>query len=108
VLRALRALARKAGWKAVLGSLPAFWRHVLSKQVRRHGLARGLDRMSNTMYGAAIRSGDNMKAAFRYGGSFHTSMGALSPGLRDRGAIAGEQIEGFIERTIFDDGCDNA
>jgi glycolate oxidase len=111
VLRALRALARKAGWKAVLASLPGFWRHVLSRQVRRHGLARGLDRMSNTMYGAAIRSGDNMKAAFRYGGSFHTSMGALSSlDCAIRGAIAGEQIKkSFIERgTIFDDGCDNA
>jgi len=67
--------------------------------------------MSNTLYGAAIRSGDNMKAAFRYGGSFHTSMGALgSLDCAVRGAIAGEQIKkSFIERgTIFDDGCDNA
>ena len=65
VLRALRALARSAGWKTVLGSLRDTWRQVLSKEVKKHGLRRGLDRMSNTLYGAAIRSGDNMKAAFR-------------------------------------------
>lgn len=111
LLRALRALARKAGWKDVLRSLPRMWRHVIWRDIRKCGLKGGLDRMSHTMYAAGIRSGENMKAAFRYGGSFHTSMGAL--GTLDcaiRGAIAGEQIKkSFIERgTIFDDGGDNA
>lgn len=111
MLRAGRALARKAGLGAVLGSLPGLFKHLIARDIRNHGLEKGLDQMSRTMYEAVIRSGDNMKGAFRFGGSFHTSMGSLvSLDCAIRGAIAGEQIKkSFIERgTIFDDGADNA
>ncbi len=109
MLRALAAVARHAGTGTVVKSLPGLGK-LLLRDIRRYGW-KGLDYLSALCYEAMIRSGMNMRGAFKYGGSFHTSLGALvSWDTAIRGAKVGRKIKKrFIERRIaFDDGADNA
>jgi len=110
MLRLLAAVARHAGAKAVLRSVPGFLK-LIWRDVKRYGLKKGSDYLAAMSYEAMLRSGMNMRGAFKYGGSFHTSMGALvSWDASVRGAKVGMQIKKrFIEeKVIFDDGADNA
>jgi len=109
MLRMMAAVARKAGWWQVIKSIPGFSKLTM-RDVKRFG-RKGADYMSAIGYEAMVRSGMNMRGAFKYGGSFHTSMGALVAwDVSVRGAKVGEQIKRkFIkEGLIFDDGGDNA
>ncbi|MGW8323580.1 MAG: hypothetical protein ACWGSD_18710, partial [Thermodesulfobacteriota bacterium] len=110
LFRLLSAVARHAGAKLVLRSLPSFLK-LLWRDIKRYGMKKGSDYMAAMTYEAMVRSGMNMRGAFKYGGSFHTSMGALiSWDAAVRGAKVGMQIKKrFIEeKVIFDDGADNA
>jgi len=109
MMRAMRAVGRKIGLKAVLRSIPGLVK-LMVRDIKMFG-PKGADYLSVLGYEAMVRSGMNMRGAFRFGGSFHTSMGALlSWDTAIRGARVGEQIKKkFIEKkTIFDDGADNA
>jgi len=107
--RMLAAIARTAGKGAVLKSLPGFLK-LLIRDIKQYGL-KGADNMAVMGFGSLVRSNMNMRGAFKYGGSFHTSMGSLvSIDNAVRGAKIGKQIkQRFIDdKIIFDDGADNA
>lgn len=109
MLRMMAAIGRKAGYGAVIRSLPGFSK-LMKRDIKQFG-RKGADRLALLGYEAMVRSGMNMRGAFKYGGSFHTSMGALVAwDVSIRGAKVGEQIKRkFIkEGLIFDDGADNA
>lgn len=109
MLRLGAAIKRKAGTKMVLKSLPGLMK-LTSGFVKKYG-ADGLDYLAVMVYEAMIRQCAQMRGAFKYTGSFHTSMGALQCwDAAIRGAHIGEIIKrSYIKRGIlFDDGADNA
>jgi glycolate oxidase len=109
MLRTLRCVAKKAGVMAIVKSLPGTL-SMIRGFVKRFG-PKGLDYISNMGYEAMTRSGFNMRGIFRFGGTFHTALGALiSWDSAIRGAKIGEQIKHkyIDDGVLFDDGGDNA
>ncbi len=109
LLRVAKNIARKAGVWAIIKSLPGFAK-LIRRDIALHG-AKGADYLSSMVYGIMVRNNMNMRGSFKYGGSFHTSMGSLvSWDSAIRGAKIGEQIKKrFIkDKVVFDDGGDNA
>jgi len=109
MLKTLRCVAKKTGYAAILKSLPGLvsmtWGFV-----RRFG-PNGVDYLSALGYEAMVRSGMNMRGIFRFGGTFHTALGALIAwDTAVRGAQIGEQIKRkyIDDGVLFDDGGDNA
>ncbi|MBU0995554.1 MAG: FAD-dependent oxidoreductase [Proteobacteria bacterium] len=103
------AIKRKTNLKLVLQSLPGLAK-LTSKFVKKYGV-EGLDYLSVMGYETMIRQCMQMRGAFKFSGSFHTSMGALQCwDAAIRGANIGEIIKkSYINRGIlFDDGADNA
>jgi glycolate oxidase len=108
-LRMVSAVRRKMGTKKLLQSLPGLAKMTI-KFVKKYGLA-GLDYIPALGYESMIRQGMQLRGAFKYSGSFHTSMGALQCwDAAVRGAKIGEIVKRryINDGLIFDDGADNA
>jgi hypothetical protein len=109
MIRTLRCVAKKTGYMAILKSLPGLV-SMTRGFVKRFG-PKGMDYISALGYEAMVRSGFNIRGIFRFGGSFHTALGALVTwDSAIRGAKIGEQIkQKYInDGVLFDDGGDNA
>jgi hypothetical protein len=108
-MRVMKKMYNRIGLSGIVKSLPGLLK-LLWRDINEYGL-KGADYMMNMLYEAMVRCGMNMRGSFKYGGSFHTSMGALTAwDVSVRSAKVGKQVkERFIERgLIFDDGADNA
>lgn len=107
--RAVRAVARTRGWGEVAMSLPGLLR-LFTGFLRRFG-AKGLDYFSAIAYEAMVRNGIQVRGVFRFGGTFHTALGAL---VAWDNAVLGARVGAQVKKKyiddgiLFDDGGDNA
>ena len=109
-LRFFRLYRRRIGlWKLIQSVPGLLW--FVAQEVRHHGLrvlAKG-NPIDNIMYGKLVRADANMRASSALGGTFATSMGAVTPwDIAVRSAQAGIEVKRrFIARgEILDDGGD--
>lgn len=108
--RFVRTYARRIGIMALLRSIPGLLFFV-AQEVRHNGMRilRHGNPLDSTLYGKLVRADANVRAAVALGGTFATSLGAITPwDVSVRSAQAGIAVkQRFIARgEILDDGGD--
>jgi hypothetical protein len=109
-LRFLRLYTRRIGVWKMIRSIPGLLSFVWH-EVRHNGLGilRNGNPIDNVLYGKLVRADANVRAAVAMGGTFATSLGAITPwDVAVRSAQTGIEVKkAFIERgEIVDDGGD--
>lgn len=108
--RAMRIAARQAGLLGTLRSLPSMLKMARARATR-FSVGDARVAASLGMYLNMVRSSANIRAIFRFGGSFWTSLGSLvAIDNAVWGARVGAQVKlKYIRKgVIFDDDADNA